>query len=89
MSGINPNYDTVIIYEHGDSVIDAVLSDAIMFLALTKVQSANSAIPSRAERWQPDGASGGMYQLAMALSDKTGIPEVDAILQSKKAVVIA
>jgi hypothetical protein len=80
--------DIDVVYEYGADQPDGVVSDAVFLLAVAYAQSPYAAIPSRAERWQPDGASG-MYQLAMASADRTGIPEVDAVLQSRRGATIA
>lgn len=80
--------DIDVIYEYGHEEVDEPLSWAVMMLATARATRPYSAISNRAERWQPDGASG-MWQLAMPGSDRTGLPEVDAILLSRKAFAIA
>lgn len=80
--------DIDVIYEYGYEEVDEPLSWAVMMLATARATRPYSAISSRTERWQPDGASG-MFQLAMPWSDRTGLPEVDAILLGRKAFAIA
>lgn len=75
--------DIDVVIEYGKNFPDESVSNAVMMLATAYAQMPKSAIPSRAERWQPDGSSG-MFQLAMAGPDRTGIPEVDAVFLSKR-----
>jgi hypothetical protein len=72
---------------HGAGPVPAEIHSATVRLARAKVHQLVSAIPDRAERWQVlDG--GALVSLAMPGANKTGIPEVDAVLGRYAMVAI-
>lgn len=65
-------------YEHGMTRPPAEVKRAAMQRLRSRMNSANSGIPDRATQFSV--AEGGTYRLDTAAADKTGMPEVDAVL---------
>lgn len=78
--------EAIVIYEHGAEWVPDPIARAVATLARARAIAKKSAVPERAERWQP-GESGGLFQLAMPNSRRTGIPDVDAVLSSVRVPV--
>lgn len=70
--------DVWVDYIHGWDRPPQDVKDAALLRLRTLLNANRSGIPSRAERYQL--AEGGTYVLAMPRSDRTGIPDVDAVL---------
>jgi len=73
----------VVRFEHGLDAPPATVVDAIAATARLYASRSTSAVPDRAERWQPAGA-GGFYSLAMPTANTVGLPEADAIFEAER-----
>jgi hypothetical protein len=72
----------VIEYEHGNDRAPLDLADAAMLRMRTVVPRPTSPIPDRAQSYSTE--EGGVYALARADEEHTGIPDVDAVYRSPR-----
>jgi len=72
----------VISYEHGWDAPAPDLLDASLMLLRARLNAPRSGIPDRAERYQ--AAEGGTYVLSMPGRYRTGLPDVDAIIDGNE-----
>lgn len=77
-----------IAYVHGDTTVPGELVEAVTQLTRIKVMKPTSSVPDRAERFVADN-NARMFMLATATADKTGYPDIDAILWRYRIPAIA
>lgn len=73
----------VVGYEHGPADIPADLVRAALLRFKDRAVAVSSAVPDRATSYSMDGS---VFRLSIARSDRTGIPDVDAVYQRYRRV---